>query len=58
MIEKKFISQKGFMSTSFEKNIALRFAFANWSEDGPLIPVLIQIKLTATSDYLGLDELE
>ena len=58
MIEKKFISQKGFMSTSFEKNIALFFAFANWREDGPLIPVLIQIKLTATSDYLGLDELE
>ena len=41
MIEKKFVSQKGFMSTSFEKNIALRFAFAHWSKNGPLIPVLI-----------------
>ena len=46
------------MATSFEKNIALYFAFGGWSEDSQSIPVLIQIKLTATSDYLGLDELE
>ena len=41
MIGKKFVSQKGFMSTSFEKNIALKFAFAHWRDDSLLIPVLI-----------------
>jgi hypothetical protein len=30
MIEKKFISQKGFISTTFDKNIALGFAFGLW----------------------------
>ena len=33
MIEKKFISQKGFMSTSFDKNVALGFAFGLWNQN-------------------------
>ena len=33
MIEKKFITQKGFLSTSFDKNIALKFAVGSWQED-------------------------
>jgi hypothetical protein len=41
MIEKKFITQKGFLSTSLDKNIALRFAFEKWHEESKQIPVLI-----------------
>ena len=33
MIEKKFISQKGLMSTTFDKKIALGFAFELWHKD-------------------------
>ncbi len=41
MIEKKFISQKGFLTASFDKNIALKYAFGSWQEDSNEIPVLI-----------------
>ena len=41
MIEKKFIIYKGFMSTSLNKKIALEFAFGNWTEGSPKIPVLL-----------------
>jgi hypothetical protein len=33
MVEKKFITQKGFLSTSFNKDIALRFAVGSWQEN-------------------------
>ena len=33
MIQKKFISQKGFLSTSFDKNIALEFTYGKWYEE-------------------------
>jgi len=33
MIEKKFISQKGFLSTSFDKIVALFFAFKFLDEE-------------------------
>jgi hypothetical protein len=33
MIEKKFITQKGFLCTSFDKIIALGFAVGTWQED-------------------------
>jgi hypothetical protein len=33
MIEKKFISQKGFNCTTFDKKIALNYAFELWHED-------------------------
>ena len=41
MIEKKFITQKGFLSTSFDKMIALKFALGTYQEDSNQIPVLI-----------------
>ena len=41
MIEKKFISQKGFMSTTYDKNVALDFAFGFWNDDNLKVPVLI-----------------
>ena len=41
MIEKKFISQKGFLSTSFDKIIALWFAVGSRQDDSNQIPVLI-----------------
>jgi hypothetical protein len=41
MVEKKFITQKGFLSTSFDKIIALKFAVASQKEDSKQIPVLI-----------------
>ena len=33
MIEKKFVSLKGFMSTTFDKKVALGFVFELWNED-------------------------
>jgi hypothetical protein len=33
MIEKKFITQKGFLSISFDKMIALEYAFGKWQEE-------------------------
>ena len=41
MIEKKLFAQKGFLSTSFDKIIALKFAVGSWQEDSNQIPVLI-----------------
>ena len=41
MLDKKFISQKGFMSTTFDKIVALEFAFGLWNDESKLIPVLI-----------------
>ncbi len=41
MIEKKFITQKGFLSTSFDKNIALEFAFGFKWDYSSKISVLI-----------------
>jgi hypothetical protein len=35
--------QKGLMSTSFSKKIALWFALDLWSENNPKIPVLLEI---------------
>ena len=32
-VTKKFISLRGFSSTTFSKNIALEYAFGMWSED-------------------------
>ena len=46
MIEKKFINQKGFLSTSYDKIIALKFALESWQEDSNQIPVIICIRLT------------
>ena len=43
MIEKKFISQKGFMSTSYDKIVALEFAFGSWHNQSKQIPILIEI---------------
>ena len=43
MYNKILKRQKGFMSTSFSKKIALEFAFGLWDEDNPKIPVLMQI---------------
>jgi hypothetical protein len=33
MIEKKFVSLKGFLSTSRDKKVALNFAFGLFNED-------------------------
>jgi hypothetical protein len=33
MIEMKFISQKGFLSTSFDKKIVLNIIFELWHKD-------------------------
>jgi len=35
MIEKKFVSLKGFLSTSTDKMVALNFAFGLFNEDTP-----------------------
>ena len=31
------------MSTSFDKKVALEFAFGLWHEDSPKIPILLEI---------------
>ena len=41
MIEKKFITQKGFLCTSFDKNIALKYAFRSSQVNSNQYPVLI-----------------
>jgi hypothetical protein len=33
MIEKKFITQRGFLSTSFDKIIALKYSVGTWQEN-------------------------
>lgn len=34
-------NQRGFISTSFSKSVALEFAFTEWNENNPKIPVLL-----------------
>lgn len=46
------------MSTSFDKNVALEFAFSYWNNSSSKILVLIEIELTCSMLYFGLDELE
>ncbi len=46
-------NQKGFMSTTLSKKVALSFAFGHWSEDSPKIPVLLEIWLEGKSNFYG-----
>ena len=56
MIEKKFMTHKGFMSTSLSKKTALDFAFTYYSVDCSKIPVLLEIILAHGRDFYGINE--
>ena len=51
MFNKLLKRQKGFMSTSLSKKVALEFTFGLWREENPKIPILLSILLNNKYNY-------